>query len=476
MATLTATVSSTSINLSNGAPFSFITLQGGGGANIRRVTSRGPAQHGDTDKGYRLGVRELELVVGFKASTDAILDGYRDTLTQFFKPLTSTPVKLLYTRDDAAARQLDCYTVGNIKIDLVPEYRPGHYHRATIRLYAPDPSWYNPTQGSVTVLGTSLVASQWYYGGGVVGSAQVVEQGTVPSQGQAWTYTGTPSMATFGDSYTIAFRSGQESFSGVEKFAFYAGALLGSPSFAFYTYETTDYVAGAFYEGGNWPLGTAAMPAGTNNYFLTASVEESGVHAFQFYRNSGQVLFYVDDPAFDFALAGTARRWRSDAANNASTRWDEALHKYAVFVPGLFPNQIDAVNALMALSPSETNAQVLPIPYAGNLREYPTIAITGPVTNPSVTNLATGQTLDFGTITIGAGTTYYIDTRYGQKTVLMGTVSKLGELTADSDLSEFHIAPSPEATGGTNVFYLNGTAMSAATRFSVAYYDRYTGF
>lgn len=475
MATLTATVSSDSINLSNGSPYAFITLRGGSGPDVRRVTTRGPMQHGDTDRGYRLGPRDMELVVGFRATTDAILDGYRKTLTSFFKPLKGTPVKLLYTRDDAAPRQVDCHVVGDIKIDLVPEYRPGHYHRATIRLYAPDPAWYNPTQGSVTVLGTSLVASQWYYGGGAVGSAQVVEQGTAPTQGQVWTYTGTPSMAALGDGYTIAFRSGRETITD-GKLAFHAGAGGGSPSFTFRTLETTDYVAGAYYVGGYWPLGTAAMLAGTNNYFLSAKVETGNLHTIILYRNSEGLVYYIDDAGFNFALAGTARRWRSDATNSAPSRWSEALHKYAVYVPALTPDQMSAVSTLMDLSPSETNAQVLPIAYQGNLPEYPTIAITGPVTNPSITNLATGETLDFGTITIGAGTTYMIDTRYGQKSVLVGTVSHYGEMTKESDLAEFHIAPNPEALGGTNIFYLDGTAMSAATRFSVAYYNRYTSY
>jgi hypothetical protein len=472
---LTATVGSTTINLSNRAPFAFRTLRGGGGVDIRRVTIQGPAQDGDTDRGYRLGPRDLELVVVFTATTNAILDGYRDTLTQFFKPLVSTPVELTMTLDNGNVRQLDVYPRGDapVNIRLTPELRPSHTHEAVISLRAPDPAFYNPTQGSVSVVGTSLTGAQWWLAGGAIGSAQAVEYGTVPTQGQVWTYTGTPNMTTEG--YTIAFRSGRETITD-GKLAFHAGAGGGSPSFAFHTEGTSNYAVGMYYAGGYAQNGTAAMAAGTNNYFLSAYAYLGLYHEATLYRNS-TLPFAVGgagDGDDDFTLGGTARRWRSDATNSVGSRWSEDLHRYAVYVPQLNPNQINALSTYMSLSDSTTDAQTLPIAYNGNLPEYPTISIRGPVTNPSVTNLTTGEILDFGTVVIGAGTTYVINTHPQYRTVYAGTVNKRRELTQDSDLDSFHIDPA--AVGGTNVLYLNGTAMGTATAFTVTWYERYSSF
>jgi hypothetical protein len=488
---LTATVGSTTVNLSNRSPFAFRTLRGAGGVDIRRVTIQGPAQDGDTDRGYRLGPRDLELVVVFTATTDALLDGYRDTLTQFFKPLVSTPVGLTMTLDNGNVRQLDVYPRGEspVKITLTPELRPSHTHQAIISLRAPDPAWYNPTQGSISVVGTSLTAAQWYYAGGAIGSAQAVEFGTAPTQGQVWTYAGTPGTVSSyelqtGGGYTVAFRSGKEAVT-AGKYAFFAGSASGTPSASFSTNGTIGYALGIDHVGaheyGGLSAGTSFMPAsGTNNYFVSMKtyVEGSGYVEAGAQRgtasfNSG---FSGQDivPTTEYNIGGTVRRWRSNGANDAASRWTEALTRYAVYVPALLPDQISALNTYMSLSDSSTDAQTLPIAYNGNLPEYPTISITGPVTNPSVTNLTTSETLDFGTITIGAGTTYIINTHPQYRTVYAGTVNKRRELSQDSDLDSFHISPS--AVGGTNVFYLNGTAMGTATQFQVLWYDRYTSF
>lgn len=473
-----ATSLTTSVNLMSG-PYTLISAKGMAGVFSRRITKQGAAQDGDSDSGYRLNPRELELVIGISAATDALGDTYRDALTSLFKPLPSTPINLTVTRDDAAIRQLDCNVVGNIKVSLVPQNRPGHYQVMTVRLRAPDPAYYNPTQGSVTVLGTSLVAAQWWLGGGAVGSARVVEHGSVPTQGQVWTYAGTPSGE---DGYTIVIRSARETLTD-GKYAFFAGAGGGSPAISFSTYGTTSYKVSATYPDGGVDAGSAAMPvAGTHNYFfdwttngITIGTSPVVFSRFDGYRDDSDTLFAaVNDISYN--LSGTARRWRSDATNSVASRWSNAIEKYAVYVPKLGYPEKNAVSEFMSLTDSTTNAQVLPIAYNGNLPDYPTIAITGPVTNPSVTNLTTGETLDFGTITIGGGVTYLINTHPLYKTVLVGTVSHRGELTEDSDLGDFHLAPNPDAPGGTNVFYLNGTAMSAATRFSVAYYHRYQSY
>lgn len=470
MATVAAIVGSTTVTLSDRSPFFLRHAKGMSRSLVRPVTAQGPAQHGDTDMGYRMQPREMELVIGFYAATDALLDAHRDTLRSIFRPLSATPIKLRYTRDDGGIRQLDCNLVGKLDIKFVKEHRPGHYHEATVRLRAPDPAYYNPTAGSVSVAGTSLTAAQWWLAGGLIGSAQAVDHGTAPAQGSVWVYQGTPSASAPGG-YTIAIRGTAEPITD-GKYAFFAGASGGSPAVSWSTSSTTHHLLSATYGDGGVNLGTA-MTAGSANYFVTWEPDFGGNTLTDVYRNT---TLLNDANNANHNLGGTARRWRSDSANNAASRWTSAIAKYAVFVPALTGTQRNALNTYMALSDNSTDAQTLPIPYLGDLPEAPVLSIRGPVSSPSITNLTTGMALDFGTIIIGAGTTYIIDTRYGLQDVLVGTVSHYNELTKESDLGEFRLVPAPIATGGTNVLYLNGTAMGTATQFAISYYNRYQSY
>jgi len=113
--------------------------------------------------------------------------------------------------------------------------------------------------------------------------------------------------------------------------------------------------------------------------------------------------------------------------------------------------------------------------YEGNWKEYPVIVITGPAIDAKITNLTTNEKIDFTGYTIAAGDTRTVDLRFGTKTVKNAAgVLKNNELTSDSNLGTFHLAPSPEATGGINdiqVEILSGG--TTATRVSLQYYHRY---
>lgn len=117
------------------------------------------------------------------------------------------------------------------------------------------------------------------------------------------------------------------------------------------------------------------------------------------------------------------------------------------------------------------------VSYLGNIESFPTlIRITGPVTSPIITNLASGDKIDFSGITIDAGDYYDIDLRYGYKTVKDSTgANKNSEVSADSDLTTFSLLPAPEAPDGVNTLQITGIGESAATRFDLTYYDRFLG-
>ena len=117
------------------------------------------------------------------------------------------------------------------------------------------------------------------------------------------------------------------------------------------------------------------------------------------------------------------------------------------------------------------------INYAGNWYSYPTIRITGPITDALITNVTTSEKLDFDGVTIAAGDYYDIDTSYGYKTVIDDSdVNKIADLTEDSDLATFHLQPdSSDAPGGSNSISVTGSSVTAATAVRLQYYTRYTG-
>jgi hypothetical protein len=116
------------------------------------------------------------------------------------------------------------------------------------------------------------------------------------------------------------------------------------------------------------------------------------------------------------------------------------------------------------------------VTYSGNIKSYPTIRITGPITDPVITHGQTGYKLDFTGITIAAGDWYEIDLGYAGNTVEddAGT-NKIADLTTDSDLVDFAIEADPDVTGGVNSINVTGSSVSEATEIMITYYDYYLG-
>lgn len=116
------------------------------------------------------------------------------------------------------------------------------------------------------------------------------------------------------------------------------------------------------------------------------------------------------------------------------------------------------------------------ITYAGTWLEYPTIDLSGPMTSPRITNLATGEViaLDYD---IPAGVTVTITLTYGNKTVRDSLGNNLiGTVTTDSSLATWHLAPDPEAAGGINPINVAAGSVGASASAVITYYDRYIAF
>lgn len=116
------------------------------------------------------------------------------------------------------------------------------------------------------------------------------------------------------------------------------------------------------------------------------------------------------------------------------------------------------------------------ITYTGTWLSYPVITIQGPAAEARVSNITTGEKIEF-TRTIPAGTTITINCAYGAKTVTDDTGANwIGGLTEDSDLATFHIAPAPEAPGGVNSISAQARdGVAGETLFTIAYITRYIG-
>jgi hypothetical protein len=115
--------------------------------------------------------------------------------------------------------------------------------------------------------------------------------------------------------------------------------------------------------------------------------------------------------------------------------------------------------------------------YAGDVATFPTIIrITGPITSAIITNMATGEKLDFTGTTIAAGDYYDIDLRYGLKTIVDSTgADQFSDLTTDSDHSTWHIAADDEVADGINPIRVQGSAITAATKIEINYFNRSSG-
>lgn len=105
----------------------------------------------------------------------------------------------------------------------------------------------------------------------------------------------------------------------------------------------------------------------------------------------------------------------------------------------------------------------------GTWEAEPIIEIEGPITNPKVENLTTGEVLDFTGLSLGSGNKRIIDTRYGYKTVEdENGASQLDDL-ADDDLATFHLER------GLNSVKVTGTGGDASTQVYIRFYIRFIG-
>jgi len=117
--------------------------------------------------------------------------------------------------------------------------------------------------------------------------------------------------------------------------------------------------------------------------------------------------------------------------------------------------------------------------YMGSWKAYPTIKLTGPMTNPIITNNEIVQSIKLLT-TIASGVIVTIELTPGSKRIFDDAVPSnnlIGTLSTDSDLSTFHVAAPIDGTlNRTNNFQLSAGGMTPGTsEISIEFFNRYVG-
>jgi len=115
--------------------------------------------------------------------------------------------------------------------------------------------------------------------------------------------------------------------------------------------------------------------------------------------------------------------------------------------------------------------------YTGDAFSYPQIRIIGPIRNAVIENLTTEERLDFTGTVIGPGALLDIDCRYANKSVTSEFgANRIADLTDDSDLATFHLAPSETgAAARVNQFRVTGIGVTPSTAVALWYYDNFGG-
>jgi len=114
------------------------------------------------------------------------------------------------------------------------------------------------------------------------------------------------------------------------------------------------------------------------------------------------------------------------------------------------------------------------ITYVGSAIEYPIITIvagSSNLTGLNITNLSTGKTLQFSTLT--ANRTYTVDLSYGMKTITddLG-FNCIGLMSASSNLNTWGI--DPNTSGGINTISVSSSTANIASVLTLTFYNRYT--
>jgi hypothetical protein len=191
------------------SPVYHLTFDGIATPSVLRQFQPYPNGDGGVDQGFRLQPRQMAWRLFIDASSEIDLEDRRNEIYRNFRA-SEQLLQLEVTRADGAKRSLDCHVSG--PIEFRESAQVGYSCEAIVPLYAPEPSWYNPTENQYFVSGwgaTSAAAQidylgNWFAYPQIVIDGQFVDLVLEDINGTTIDFTG--HTIASGDTYTIDLR------------------------------------------------------------------------------------------------------------------------------------------------------------------------------------------------------------------------------------------------------------------------------
>jgi len=141
-----------SLNIGDLVNYAIQDLEGFGMPPLHRITERGPLQHGESDRGYRLDPRLIQVVLAIRAASWAAFYARRRELLYYLSPASDAAVSLRFTQPDGTIRQIDGYAMDGPDFPK-KDARLYQVQKLSFRLKCPDPAWYDPERQSLRIVG-----------------------------------------------------------------------------------------------------------------------------------------------------------------------------------------------------------------------------------------------------------------------------------------------------------------------------------
>lgn len=474
-------------NVHDGVNSFLISATGVGMSPVSRRFERGPFQDGVTDRGYRLEPRTIQVALLLKAATMADVDALRDDLADILAPQNNLALRV--ERDDGEFRQIDCAVMDIVDYPItLTDARMGASQTVAITLFCPDPLWYDPTDsgGSMTI-----VAYDWWTALGRLDTGLAVQKATNITTDSSAGATFSGLTVLDGDPFTIYVRATKGAVTSGSTLFEIEGQSALSPNKttwrAYYSSGDIAILSNTYNAGSAVPISWEAFlnTATATHYFYVFGPQSPGYVTADTRVELKAVYAYVDSSP----SANVESPYRLELIVPASQRtsygvssgqWYSTISKGSDWVgtishAAIFNKQLTLADRESLVTNVRVNAGVLTatkefsIDYQGNAPEYPVIEVRGRVTNLVLTNVTTGEKLDFTGTDIAANTTRIIDCRYGYKTIKNGQgTNKISELVSSSHLATFHLKPNT-----INNFSFTGTNTSGDTAIYMTYRNRY---
>lgn len=415
---------STTYTVSGGTYGYRVSAIGTGAPPKRNLTIKGPYQDGSTFVGFRYDQRNLALVFFSDTASLSLADARRDAIYNIWKGIEGQSVKVRVTRDDGSIRQIDGEVMGILDMpDEIGDRMTGA-QRFAVQLECHSPFWYDPTLTSQTL---TALTNTWQTAGGLIPSGNVKEYATSVVQDTAIT-----TSITAGQPFTVFVQENTDFALTLPRTIY---DIRGSSSkrlvltLGSNLFVVADYIY-------NDPI-----VAGNATYYAVCDGSKMAI-----YRNN---VLLADNINYSYGIQTTNSKW--GALFDGSQKWPTTIDKASICDIALNGGQRAGMEFVLA---GFAGSQA--IIYAGQIRAYPVVEISAPlsnVVNPKIQNITTGDKLEFA-YTLTAGNTIIVDCRYGYKTVKLQSTSAnlIDKLTSDSDLATFSILPAGDVSGGTNLF------------------------